>query len=85
MEASRKYSPVWKKIKEDGFVEISAHKAYHRRIIKAIAKEKDLDLLFKMESLERIPPIRTIVYSKSVGSVIRFNIVEYPLITVDTI
>jgi hypothetical protein len=81
----RQYEPVWNQIKETGMCEISAHKAYHRRIIKALWKEKHMDLAFKLECTEMCPPIRCITYTKVTGSVIKFVMIRKPLITLDSI
>lgn len=81
----RKYSPVWRQAKLDGFCEISAHKSYHKRIRKALRKEKDEDLLYKMECLEAIPPVQATLKVTVKGSIIRFTLHISPLITIDTI
>lgn len=81
----RKYEPIWIAIKREGFCEISAHKAYHRRIRKAIRKEKDQDLGYKLSNSEQWPPVVAVVTTSVTGSVIRFDLHIYPLITIDTI
>ena len=81
----RKYEPIWEAIKRDGWCEISAHPAYHRRILKAIRKEKTQDLLYKLECLEHYPPIIAFTSTKIKGSVIRFTLHKKPLISIDTI
>lgn len=81
----RKYAQVWEQIKNEGMCEISAHKVYHRRIKKALRKEKDQDLLYKMICLEAKPPVVARVKTKTNGSVITFKLVIKPLITIDTI
>jgi hypothetical protein len=81
----RQYEPIWNQIKQNGLCEISAHKAYHRRIRKAIRKEKDQDLAYKMHWLEQSPPMEATVTTKCTGSVIRFTLHIRPLITLDTI
>lgn len=82
---SRHYEPVWEKIKLTGYCEISAHRAYHMRIKKAVVKEKDMDLFYKMQGLESIPPVVAKLKSKQKGSVISFTLVIGPLISIDTI
>jgi hypothetical protein len=84
-DIERKYAQVWEQIKQKGICAISAHKAYHRRIKKALRKEKDQDLLYKMNCLEANPPIVARVKTKTSGSVITFRLIIKPLITVDTI
>jgi hypothetical protein len=81
----RQYEPVWIEVKINGYCEISAHRAYHRRIIKAVTKEKDLDLGYKLECTEKYPPVVAKMTSKRTGSVIRFSIVLKPLITLDSV
>ena len=84
-EPLRKYAPIWETIKANGWCEISAHPAYHRRILKAVRKEKTQDLAYKMECLEHYPPIITTTSSVIRGSVIRFTLHTKLLITLDSI
>lgn len=44
---SRKYQAAWEQLKRDGFIRIAAHKLVHKRIVKAIVKEKNIDLVYK--------------------------------------
>lgn len=85
----RQYTPIWNQIKTEFHCEISAHKAYHRRIIKAVVKEKDLDLGFKFELSERSPPQTSLLKSSRSGSIIKFTLTLKPLttrhITIDSI
>lgn len=46
---SSQYSPIWDALKRDGTVSITAHRALHPRILKAVKKRKWLDLGYKME------------------------------------
>jgi hypothetical protein len=70
----RQYEPIWIQIKTEFKCEISAHKAHHRRIIKAVTKEKDMDLGYKLYLSELIPPQHALMYSKSKGSIITFTL-----------
>lgn len=45
---SRKYYPVWKKLKEKKECMLSAHPLLFARIIKGVIKEKDRDVAFKI-------------------------------------
>jgi hypothetical protein len=81
----RQYEQIWTNVKQESHCEISAHKAYHRRIIKAVTKEKDMDLGYKLECTERYPPVQAILKTHKTGSVIRFYIILKPLITLDSI
>jgi hypothetical protein len=70
----RQYEPIWIQIKQNLKCEISAHKAHHRRIVKAVTKEKDMDLGYKLELSELNPPKHALMYSKSKGAVITFTL-----------
>ena len=83
--ALRQYQPVWNEIKLQGICKISAHRAFHKRIIKAVVKEKDLDLGYKLELSERFPPQISVLKSSRNGSVITFTLIYKPLITLDSI
>ena len=84
-EPLRQYQPIWEQIKSTGMCEISAHKAHHRRIIKAVTKEKYMDLGYKLECTERYPPIRTSMEITRSASIIKFVLHIKPLITLDSI
>jgi hypothetical protein len=81
----RQYEPVWIAIKTQSHCEISAHRAYHRRIIKAVVKEKDMDLGYKLECTERYPPVQAVLRTSRSGSIIKFTLILKPLITLDSI
>jgi hypothetical protein len=81
----RQYEPIWIQIKSEGYCDISTHRAYHRRVIKAVTKEKDKDLGYKLECTERYPPVQAILKSTRSGSVIKFILILKPLITIDSI
>ena len=81
----RQYEPIWIEIKTNGFCDVSTHRAYHRRIIKAVTKEKDMDLGYKLECSERFPPVQAVLHTKREGSIIKFRIAIKPLITLDSI
>jgi ATP-dependent protease Clp ATPase subunit len=48
----RKYEPAWKKLKSEHLIKIAAHPAVHARILKAIIKEKDMDVVYKLQMSE---------------------------------
>lgn len=52
-KAPRMYFPSWIALKKSTLdpkrIVIAAPKAYHRRIYKAIIKEKDMDIVYKMQ------------------------------------
>lgn len=81
----RQYEPIWLQIKLDSHCEISAHRAFHRRIIKAVVKEKDMDLGYKLECTERYPPVQATIKTERVGSIIKFRLIIKPLITLESI
>jgi len=81
----RLYAPIWNKIKAEHTAQISANPAYHRRIRKAIRKEKDEDLGYKLEQLERETPRRAVVTSRSNGSVITFKLHFELVVSLDTV
>lgn len=81
----RQYTPIWNEIKINGCCDISTHRAYHKRVIKAVVKEKDLDLGYKLECTERYPPVQAVLRSSRSGSVIKFTLILKPLITLDSI
>ena len=81
----RQYTPIWNQIKTESHCEISAHRVYHRRIIKAVTKEKDMDLGYKLELSERSPPQYALLKSSRSGSIIKFSITIKPIITLDSI
>lgn len=43
----RAYEPIWKQLKRDGLVIVTAAPSRHRRIIKAVSKEKWMDVAFR--------------------------------------
>ena len=81
----RKYEPIWTQIKTLGYCKISAHKAHHARIKKAIRKEKDQDLGYKMENLEKTPPQEAVVTTLCIGAVIHFTLHIRPIINTDSV
>lgn len=72
----RKYQPIWETLKKTleekgiGVCSIAAHKALHPRIIKAVSREKNIDIGYKLLSTEKRE--KTIVYSRVQGSKITF-------------
>jgi hypothetical protein len=52
---SRKYQPIWEALKSKRKCTIAAPKPLHKRIIKAVVKEKyqDLGYRFELEELEK--------------------------------
>lgn len=69
----RQYEPVWLKLKLQKQVSITAHRSLHKRIIKAVTKEKWLDDAYKLE----IFPKHAILYHSRKGSVVSFRLEHY--------
>jgi hypothetical protein len=44
----RRYEPIWERIKSQHFCAIEVHKLIVSRTVKAVIKEKDRDVAFKM-------------------------------------
>ena len=51
---SRQYYPIWSRLKQDGKVSVTAPRPLHPRIIKAVKKEKWLDIGYKIQLEGRI-------------------------------
>lgn len=45
---ARKYAAIWQKIKTTGRCTVESHPAYFARVRKAVIKEKNMDLGFKV-------------------------------------
>ena len=66
----RQYYPIWKKLKADKQVVISAPRPLHDRINKAVKKEKWLDIAYKLE----IEPRKAVLSHSRKGSQITFSL-----------
>jgi hypothetical protein len=76
----RQYQPIWNKLKAlpakqaaTQGVSITAPRALHKRILKAVVKEKWLDLGYKME----IEPKHAIMHHSRSGSILTFTMRLY--------
>lgn len=76
----RQYQPIWNKLKAlpakqaaTQGVSVTAPRVLHKRIVKAVVKEKWLDLGFKME----IEPRHAIMYHSRSGSILTFTLHQY--------
>lgn len=49
----RQYEPIWTKLKEDGVVRLAVPRPLHKRVVKAVLKEKDMDKGFRLMMLEK--------------------------------
>ena len=78
----RQYEPIWTKLKAlpaklaaTQGVSVTAPRVLHKRILKAVVKEKWLDIGFKME----IEPKYAIMYHARSGSILTFYLrIYYP-------
>lgn len=45
----REYEPIWTMLKKHGTVSVTANRLVHPRIVKAVTKEKWLDIAYKLD------------------------------------
>jgi hypothetical protein len=45
----RKYQAIWVKLKQEGVCRLTAHPSLHKRIKKAVSKEKCSDVAYKLQ------------------------------------
>lgn len=76
---TRKYAPIWNKLKVTGICKIAVHHRLHKRIIKAVIKEKNSDLGYAFQLAEKREKARlkceriydsivfTLIKTKSIG------------------
>ena len=64
----RTYEPIWVNLKTKKQVSITANKALHARIIKAVKKEKWLDTEWKVKQL----PLASVLAVKKSSSILTF-------------
>lgn len=77
----REYEPIWNELKQKKRASISASRALHKRIIKAVTKEKWMDTAFKLQ----IYPKHALMFHSRKGSVITFELRLYLDLTKVTI
>jgi hypothetical protein len=68
----RKYQAIWEQIKRDGSAYVEANADYHARIIKAVIKEKYIDVGFKVITLENHKKYKLEV--TSIGNLVCFKL-----------
>lgn len=66
----RTYWPIWKQLKDNGHCKIAVHPTLHARVIKAVIKEKDMDVGYKLTHNEDCF-IMKLSYKRE-GAMIRF-------------
>jgi len=74
----RKYEPIWIEVKSSGKAALTADPRLHARIKKAVIKEKDNDLGFKLTASEEGKKYKLTVVST--GQVLTFNLDDTLLI-----
>ena len=77
----RQYQPIWSQLKTKHLVSITANRRFHARIIKAVVKEKWMDVAYKIA----IEPDYSLLSHTIVGSVLTFHlkIKQHPLRPID--
>lgn len=70
----RKYQPAWNQLKNNPSepLRIAVHRNYHKRVYKAIIKEKWMDQVFHLE--QSMAGNRTTLSSSSQGDVLTINL-----------
>lgn len=71
----RYYQAIWEEIKKKQVARITAPKLLHRRIIKAVIKEKWLDYGYKLEQEN----YNAILSHSISNSIITFTLTKYPI------
>lgn len=71
----RKYYPIWRKLKRDGIAIVVHPQHLHRRLIKAVLKERTMDTGFRLELSETNKSAK--VLSSSDGNLITFKLKYY--------
>ena len=74
----RTYQPIWENLKQYSTVTIQANPSAHPRIIKAVAKEKDKDLAYRLMIAESYQ--RSILRAKINGNQVTFILDLLPLL-----
>jgi hypothetical protein len=72
----RQYEPAWIALKEKGTVRLAVPKGLHRRVIKAILKEKYNDAGYRLQMLEK--KIRLRIEYECRDSVIVLKLLKIP-------
>lgn len=66
------YQPIWNTLKEKHTAKLVAPQAFHRRIIKAVTKRKDVDLGYKFQCSQQDK--KAFLYHTSEGNTLTFTI-----------
>lgn len=76
---ARKYSSIWKQLKDKKHCAIAAPIPLHARIIKAVTSEKYRDMAYKLQMQEKRK--HTKIYHRTDGARIQFFLREYDVLT----
>lgn len=73
----RKYESIWLKLKSEGKCLVAAHPALHKRIKKAVTKEKYRDVKFKVEYdlADRLQPELSVTVDSKQPNVLIFMLI----------
>jgi hypothetical protein len=66
----RYYQSLWEKLKQDKVVSVTANRLLHPRIIKAVTKEKWMDIGYKLQ----IEPRRALLSHSRTHSILTFKL-----------
>jgi hypothetical protein len=69
-EQMRDYEGIWTRLKKDHEVSITSPRHFHKRILKAVKKEKWMDLGYKLA----IEPRRATLAHTRIGSILKFTL-----------
>lgn len=77
----RQYSKIWRELKQNKIARVAAPRALHRRIIKAVKKEKYMDFSYKLELSELMGGKKAVISHDRSGGVLsfylRFSLTEF--------
>jgi hypothetical protein len=73
---TRQYYPIWRELKDKGIARLAVPKGVHRRVIKAVLKEKYMDVGFRLQMLEQ--KIRLRIEYECSGNVIVMRLLKLP-------
>lgn len=79
----RKYEPIWIKLKAEGTASLAAQPSLHARIIKAVRKEKDEDIGWKLLNLEQ--DAKYTLFEKIEGKLVTFYLEKKIVYTVTSL
>lgn len=78
MRPLRQYAPIWITLKKSGYCRIAAPRGVHKRIIKAVSKEKYGDVGYKYELYEIAK--RAELEVKRSNSMIEFKLLKIDIV-----